>query len=322
MSNPSLTATDFANSQGTTTYDGVTTTPETNLTEIGAEAENIPSTVDKGTEKGPIDPQPGDVKPAEKDKASSRFAALARKEKDVRSKLAAAEERERQLVEREARIQAEERRFEEARKKRRPMDALKELGYTYQDVTQDVLGGYEEPKLDPVDEKLNPVKEQVTKAAKENEDLRKELQALRDEREQEKRQREYDRGMNAIRDTVKDAEKFELVNTMGEEAVEMIRDTVVEYWKTHKEELSLEEAAEMVEKFYEEQYLAKLTKTKKLQSRVPQAASTPSAPKEVREPAPSLSNSLTTAAKQPVDVDSMSKSEAIAYLSKQLKFTE
>lgn len=319
MSNPSLTTTDMANAQGAITSDGVTSIPENNLTELGTQEENIPSTVDKASESPPPAPDP---KIAEKDRASSRFAALARKEKDVRSKLAAAEERERLLIEREARIQAEERRFEDARKKRRPMDALKELGYTYQDVTQDVLGGYEEPKLDPVDEKLNPVREQVTKATKENEDLRKELQALRDEREQEKRQREYDKGMGAIRDIAKDVEKYELVSTMGEEAVEMIRDTVVEYWKTHKEELPLAEAAEMVEKFYEEQYLAKLTKTKKLQSRVPQAASTPSASKEVRAPAPSLSNSLTTAAKQSVDIDSMSKSDAIAHLAKQLKLTQ
>lgn len=322
MSNPSLSATDLANVAGTVTQDGVTTVPEGNLTEM-SKTEVIESTVDKSTEDGPIDPAPGsDDKPREKDKTSSRFAALARREKEIRAKLAAAEERERVLAERESRLQEDERRKEEARKKRRPLEALKELGYTYQDVTQDVLGGYEEPKLDPVDEKLNPVKELVDKTSKENEELRKQLEQLRQEREQEKNQRNYETAMNSIRDTIKDTEKYELINAMGEEAVEMIRDTVVEYWKTHKEELSLAEAADMVEKYLDDRYVSKLTKTKKLQSRVPQAASTQTAPKEVKEPKPTLSNSLTTAAKQPVDLDSMSKSEALAYLAKKLTYVE
>lgn len=321
MSNPTLTTTDLSNSQGASTQNGVTTVPEGNLTEH-SNTEEIESTVNKASEEGPVDQPPVDKESKEKDKASSRFAALARREKDIRAKLAASDERERVLAEREARIQAEEQRRDEARKKRRPLDALKELGYTYQDVTQDVLGGYEEPKLDPVDEKLNPVKAQIDKTVKENEELRKELQAIKDARQHDIDTRNYERGMTAIRDAVKDAEKYELINTMGEEAVEMIRDTVVEYWRTHKEELSLAEAADMVEEYYDKQYLSKLTNTNKLKSRVPQAASTQSAPKEVKEPKPSLSNSLTTAAKQPVDIDSMSKSDALAYLSKQLKYQE
>lgn len=322
MSNPTLSASDLANVTGASTQDGVTTIPEGNLTEM-SKTETIESTVDKSTEDAPVDKQVvAEEKPKENDKVSSRFAALARREKDIRAKLAAADERERVLAERESRLNEDERRKEEARKKRRPLEALKELGYTYQDVTQDVLGGYEEPKLDPVDEKLNPVKDLVDKTSKENEELRKQIQEIREAREQELRQRDYEKAMNSIRDTIKDTEKFELINAMGEEAVEMIRDTVVEYWKTHKEELSLLEAAEMVEKYLDERYVSPLTKTKKLQSRVPQAASTQSVSKEAKEPKPSLSNSLTTAAKQSVDIDSMSKSDALAFLAKQLKYQE
>lgn len=309
--------------QASTTTDntGVTTTQEGNLTELNTEGAVVEPVV-QSSEAGPVDPIP-EPKPVEKkDKSSSRFAALARKDKEIRQRAADAEKAAREIKAREEALAAREARWTTAKK--RPMEALKELGFTYADITQDVLGAYEAPPVDPVDEKLNPVKEQFTKEQRERERLQSELDQLKQELTNERRQKAYEAGIKAIRETVANADRYELISTMGEEGVELVRDTVVEYWDRYQQELSLEEAADMVEKYYEEQYVDKIASTKKLQSRVAPKApvSTPPVTKEVTAPKPTLSNSLSTAPKQTPDVDSMSKADAIAYLAKKLTYRE
>lgn len=319
MSNPSLSITDMANAGATSTDNtGVTTTPEVNLTELQF-TEDVGSTTVASTEDGPVGPQPAAV-PEEKpkDKTSSRFAALARKDKDLRAKQQEADKRAADLEAREAAIKEREARWDMAKK--RPIEALKELGFTYADVTQDVMGGYEPPKVDPMDERINPVKDALSKQEAAQAKLEAELKAVRDQLTHERRQAAYEAGIKSIRDTLTNTERYELVSTMGEEGVELVRDTVVEYWDRYNKELSIEEAADLVEKYYEKEYLEKIAATKKLQSRVASKApaTTQAAPKEVKEPKPTLSNSLNTAPKQTPDIDSMSKTDAIAFLAKQL----
>lgn len=323
--------TDMTNAESTTTNaDGVTTTSESNLTELQS-LEEIASTTVASTEDGPVDGQPPqpveEPKPEPKeqkarDKTGSRFAALARKDKEVRQRAADAEKAASELAAREAAIKEREAKWEAAKKS--PMEALKALGFTYADVTQDVLGSYEKPPVDPLDERINPVKEGQSKLEAEQAALKAQIQALTDQLQHEKRQSAYEKGIGAIRETLTNTERYELVNTMGEEGVELVRDTVVEYWDRYNKELSIEEAADLVEKYYETEYLGKIATTKKFQSRVAPkpSESTQAPPKEVREIKPTLSNSLNTAPKQTPDVDSMSKTDAIAFLAKQLTYRE
>lgn len=315
-------STDMANvTSASTDNDGVTTTPEVNLTELTS-SEVIDSTVVKSTEEPPQAPAKVDDKAKEKDKTSSRFAALARKDKEVRQRAEAADRAAADLAAREAAIKEREAKWEASKK--RPMEALKALGFTYADVTQDVLGSYEEPKADPMDERVNPVKEAQSKLAEEQEALKAQVKLLQDQLTYEKRQIAYEKGINSIRETLTNTERYELVSTMGEEGVELVRDTVVEYWDRYNKELSIEEAADLVEKYYEQEYLNKIAATKKFQSRTASKASesTQTPPKEAKEIKPTLSNSLNTAPKQTPDIDSMSKTDAIAFLAKQLTYRE
>jgi len=320
--------TDFSNVEATSTdSNGVTTVPENNLTEMQS-IEEIASTVAKSTENGPIDPEPTGAAEAQaqaekaKDRTSSRFAALARKDKELRAKTQETEKMAKDLAAREEAIKAREANWELAKK--RPMEALKALGFTYADVTQDVMGGYEPPKLDPMDERVNPIKDKLSKQEEAQARLEAELKAVKDQLVNERRQKAYEAGIKSIRDTLSNTERYEITSTLGEEGVELVRDTVVEYWDRYQKELSVEEAADLVEQYYEKEYVDKLASTKKLQSRFASKPAAPAqpAPKEVREPKPTLSNSLNTAPKQTPDIDSMSKTDAIAFLAKQLTHNE
>lgn len=329
MSNAPV-STDMANTEATKTDpNGVTSTPEVNLTELKAEEKISTSTVLSTEEEKPQSsheekPKEEPKKAPEKDKSSSRFAALARKDKEIRQRAAEADRAAAELKAREEALKAREAQWEAAKAKKSPMALLKELGYSYADVTQDVLGEYKAPPVDPMDERVNPLKDSLTKQAEAQAALQAEVQALKDQLVNERRQKAYEAGINSIRETLNDKDRYELVSTMGEEGVELVRDTVVEYWDRYQKELTIEEAADMVEKYYEKEYLEKIAATKKLQSRVaPKAAvSTQSPQKEVREVKPTLNNSLNAAPKQTPDIDSMSKTDAIAFLAKKLSYKE
>lgn len=254
-----------------------------------------------------------------KDPQSSRFAALARREKAFREEQqkvaqrnAEIEARERAIQEREARLQAA---------KKRPLDLLKEHGFQYNDALQDFMGGYTPAEEDPVDQKLKPLKDKWDKFEPNLEALKQEIQGLKTELTVKQQQESYNKAMNEIRQTAADGEKYELIGAMGDDAIDLIRDTVVEYFNQHQKMLDYSEACDIVEKYYEEEYLGRLATTKKLQSRLPKVETPkPAAPKEARAVKPTLTQDLQTSAKATVNIDDMSKQDAIAYLAKKLQF--
>jgi hypothetical protein len=116
----------------------------------------------------------------------------------------------------------------------------------------------------------------------------KEIQRLKEEREQEKSEKQKQKEESEKQEAEKQLEvrvsaykgeikkflegagdKFELLIANGddEDPAETVYNTIVEYYDLHKEVLSHEAAAEMVEKYLEAK-AEKLSKTKKLSSKL------------------------------------------------------
>lgn len=255
-----------------------------------------------------------------KDASASRFAALSRKEKEARQReqdanrrLAEAEARERILAEREAGL---------GRIKQDPIKFLKEHGLSFQDIASAAMGNYNAPEEDPLDVKIKPVKEKFDKFEADTEALKAEVRRLLDLQARQEQERQYNQVMSDIKAVVTGNENFELIGTYGQEGLDLVKDIMVEYWNRNERLLSAVEAAEIAEKHYESE-LERLTQTKKLKSRI----SPPAAPAATKQSAgtskptaPTLTNKLSSSSASNVDIDKLSREEALEVLSKRLKW--
>lgn len=262
--------------------------------------------------------------PPVKDPQASRFAALTRKEKEIRAQLAASENRAKEV---EARIKAANERDEVLSNARKsPLDALKALGLSMTDVVNAAYGKYEAAPEDPLDTKLKPVTERATKVETETAQLKAQLEELRNQLSAKEQQTQYDQVMGDIRKTVEgDKAQFEVINAMGDEGIDLVRDTMVEYWAKNQKMLDYSAACGMVEKYYEDEVLTRLAGTTKLKGRITPAASATNlaskqAPKMSKESPTTLTNKLATASPANVDIDKLPKEEALAYLANKMRY--
>lgn len=257
-----------------------------------------------------------------KDSSASRFAALARREKEARRKAEEVARREEEYTSRLKEIEEKESKLKAL--KERPLATLKELGLTYADITQDALQQYEPPKPDPVDEKLSPLdqrlKELEAKEAKINEKL---AQIEADRLASINRQIDWD-----IKQTAKQG-GYELVQTVGEDAFNLVKDCISEYWQKHKKVLDYSQALDMVESYYEE-YALKLANASKVRQRIAppqsepakQSPATATTAKEVTAPTTLTRSHSQSAPQAKPDLHKMSKHEAINYLAKKIQFID
>lgn len=281
--------------------------------------EEVTPTTLSDEEKKSLEPA---TKKPEKDISASRFAALARREREARERETAADKR---VKEAEDRVKAAEGRESKwTNIKQNPLEALKEAGLTLSDVLNASYGKYEAPAEDPLDVKLKPLLERTGKAETQAESLLRQVEELKNQIAGKEQAEQYDRVMTGIGHTVSTGgDKYELISTMGDDAINLVRDVMVEYWKVNQKVLDYSEACDIVEKDLEERYLSPLSKTKKLQSRLgPQTAPklAPSPDQKLKEPSSTLTNKLETAPQVNTDIDKMSKKEAIDYLTKKLQF--
>lgn len=271
------------------------------------------------TESAQPEPKPADEK---KDPMASRFAALSRQEKELRQKQQEISKRNQDFEARIKDIEAREAKFTELKKS--PLKTLKELGLSYTDLTQDAIGSYKEVEVDPATQKFNEFEQRLSKVDKLEAELTKKFAEL-DAKEATMALRQV---TDSIRETAAD-EKYELIQTVGEDAITLVKDVMSEYWVQHQKVLDYPEACDIVEKYYDD-YFDKLAKTRKIKSRfetkpvvTPQGSpKTPTAQgkSEVKGPISTLTHSQASAAQASVDVDKLPKHEALAYLARQLKF--
>jgi hypothetical protein len=262
--------------------------------------------------------------PPKRDPAAARFGALAKKERELRNQMSSFENKMKEFEARENAIKEREMRFQAAR---RPTEKLKELGFTYADITQDLLGNYKEPELDPMDEKLKPFKENWDKFEGVSEKLAKEVEQLKNQIALKEQKEVYSQVLSEIKSVLADTDKYELTNAMGQEGLDLIQEVVLEYYNENEILLDYSAASDIVEKYYEDQIMSKVAGTKKMKSRfaAPQEPAKPSKPSPATKE-PSVPKTLTqahsTGSKATPNVDEMSKEEALAYLSKKIIFKQ
>jgi hypothetical protein len=221
-----------------------------------------------------------------KEYRSDRFAALARKEADLYRRQQAVRQQQAEIARRAEEVQ----RFNELKRQAalNPLDALKELGLSYEQITEYIMN----------DNKPTPSAEVMS--------LKQELEDFkRAQREEAERQRTTQREqidaeqrqiVETFRSDVKDyiqqhADTYELTALYNGET--LVSGVIEEYFGETGKLLTMPEAAKMVEEHFEE-LARKAQATKKFAATQPKAASPQvqangSAPKL----GPTLSNDLT-----------------------------
>jgi len=262
--------------------------------------------------------------PPKRDPAAARFGALAKKERDLRNQMSSFETKMKEFEARENAIKERELRFQAAR---RPTDKLKELGFSYADITQDLLDNWKEAEVDPMDEKLKPFKENWDKFEGVSEKLAKEVEQLKNQIALKEQKEVYGQVMGEIKAVLADTDKYELTNTMGQEGLDLIQEVVLEYYNENEILLDYSAACAIVEEYYEAQIMSKLAGTKKMKSRfaAPSEPTKPSKPSPAtKEPSGSktLTQAHATGSKATPNVDEMTKEQALAYLSKKIIFKQ
>lgn len=296
------------------TGEDVPALPEVGSPEIVAAAEEAPAEVPA---------------PEKKDPVSSQFAAMARKEREMRERAKQVEAREKEADER---VKAVEARLAELTSKeekygslkKSPLKMLKELGITYQDVTNDALGQYEAAPVDPMDEKLSPISKQLQELKNASEELRQ-RQIQIDQREAQNALREV---MDTIEETVNASENYELVQSLGRQGHEMVKDLLSTHYQQNKELLTYDEACSMIEEQLEQAFVTPFMNTKKVKSRFGTTADNkagtaqnkPSIKKESSESPKTLTNTRAVAPSATIDPDKLSKQDFIARYANTIKY--
>jgi hypothetical protein len=246
------------------------------------------------------------VKQAPKPIGSDRFAALAKKERAIQKQLAEIKAKEAQVKQ-----------FEtlKASATTNPLEALKALGLSYEQITQFLLNGSKPtPELE------------VAQVKSEVERLRQE-QIVRDTQTklaaQQAAEREYQQTLEDFNSEVRgyvqsNKDTYELTNMYQGE--EIVLSTIEQHFANTKRIMSIKEAADLVEAYFEEQIQA-AQKTKKFQAKQTPKVSEGQTKREsvAKQSTPTLSNGLTSSAPSllPAKTEQARMQRAIAALEKQ-----
>jgi hypothetical protein len=197
-------------------------------------------------------------KPIEKE--SSRFAALARKEKTLVKRQMEAKQAEEKI----AQMYAEVQKWESAKKtaKTSPIEALKMLGISYEDVTNYMLNGEKPtPELE-IKSELDNIKAEILA---EKEERRRVIEEQKKEAEEEA-QRAIEEFNEEIKTFLKDnSNVYELIAL--NEASDLVLQVIEQHFAETKKILSKQEAADMVEKYLEDQ-ITKSAATNKMKAKL------------------------------------------------------
>lgn len=254
-----------------------------------------------------------------KDLASSKFAALSRREKEARRKVEDADRRYNQLQsqanESEKRMADYESRLQRySNIKKDPLSVMREEGITAQDLMAMTLGIKEEAPVDPLDARFNSINSEIDRLSKtELGQVKQELERIR-QREQDAALREVNTN---IRETASSG-NYDYINAMGKDGYDLVREVMTVHYSEHKSLLTYDEACSKVEEYYEGM-LEPVLKSNKVQSKfapkpIESVQSKLSTNKEVKSPT-TLTNSLSQASKA-MNVDKMTRDEALEYLTK------
>lgn len=262
------------------------------------------------------DAQPA-VAPTLPETAKPKAAPEAADEASFASKFAALARRERELQKREAAIKAAKTEdVKQASKAENPLEALKQAGWTYEEVTQFILN----------DGKLTPEK-QIASVHDEVKALKEKLEASeRMAKEAEQKKVVNDFKSEIVAQVAAGGEKYELI--AGNKAHNLVYETIEAFYQRTAEEegegrvLSIEEACDMVERHLEEEsekWLAFKKIQGKFAAKMPKPASAPVESAMKKETTVTLTNQEATAPKA-VRTQTSNPDELIEEAKKLLRF--
>lgn len=236
-------------------------------------------------EAAPVEaPAPVEEKPAPP--KADRFAMLARKEQDLYRKQQAVKQQQQMLAQQAEQIRA----FEQAKKQAmlNPLDALKQLGLTYEQITEYVLND-NKPTPNAEVQSVRQELEEFKRQAREEQERILEQQREMQTREQQQIIEQFRSEVNEY--VEQHAENYELTNLYG--GAHLVSEVIEEHFRQTQKLLTIPEAAKLVEEHYED-LARKSLATKKFAATQQKAAS----PQETAAAAaprmgPTLSNDLT-----------------------------
>lgn len=232
--------------------------------------------------------------PKQDEQVSSKFALLARKEKEIMKKAKEFQAKEQSYKEREASFLKYEQLKSSA--KSNPLKVLEEYGLTYKDVTDFILND-NVPTPDLMARSLDE-KFEAYKREQEQEKLSAMEQAKLAEEER------LEGAVSSFKEEIKayvayNAEEYELITLYG--AQDVIYETIESYYEAHGKVLSKEEGSKLVEDYlFKQTQQAQATKkfkpkeeAKPVKKDVPEAGFTKTLTNEYTSTAPSMLPSKT-----------------------------
>ena len=250
----------------------------------------------------------------EDDQFSRKFAALSRREKDIRAKEAEYEYRMRELEERLQELQnppEEPQAPIEERLRRNPFETLEELGLGYDKLTELALNdGQLTPEM-----QMKLMRDELENGYKSKFE---ELEARLSQKEEEEEYNKYESIENnfkqEIESFVNGKNEFELIN--ANEASDLVYEVIEEHYNDTGRVLELDEAAQAVESYLEDE-LEKLMSLGKVKSKF--------SPRQEqvfkRQPSPTLSNAHSAQAYQRADRP-LSNEESVREAAKLIRWDD
>tara|TARA_R100000656_G_scaffold102796_2_gene74770 strand:- start:296 stop:1210 length:915 start_codon:yes stop_codon:yes gene_type:complete len=250
----------------------------------------------------------------EDDQFSRKFAALSRREKDIRAKEADYEYRMRELEEKLQELQnppEEPQAPIEERLRRNPFETLEEMGLGYDKLTELALN---DGKLTP-EMQMKLMREELEHGYKSKfEELEERLAQKEQEEEYNKYESIETNFKQEIDSFVNGKDEFELINANG--ASDLVYDVIEEHYNDTGRVLNMDEAAEAVESYLEDE-LEKLMSLGKVKSKF--------SPRQEqvfkRQPSPTLSNAHSAQAYQRADRP-LSNEESVKEAAKLIRWDD
>lgn len=203
-------------------------------------------------------PVPMQEVPVPEDKFGPKFAALSKKEKEIKRLQMEIKQKEQMLSEKEKTYKTWEEKKSKAREN--PLDYLNDANLTYDDLTQYYLNGKKptaETKVGVLETKIDQLEKKLQEKLQEEENLKKQTKVT-----------EY---KGSIKTFIKsNAGKFEALSEIDEGA-DVVYNLIDQHYQETENELEFEEACEKAEAYLEEwgtEQLSKMLKIKKFKAKI------------------------------------------------------
>lgn len=268
--------------------EAVTTMTNMMTGQVGGEAIPQPTAAEVLQQEAPPQPEPV-VEERPKERASDKFAVLARKEAEIYRRQQAVRQQQAELARQAEEIKA----FQEMKRSARlnPVEALKQLGLTYEEVTEYLMNDNKPTPSAEVMSVKQELEEFKRQAAEEQRRFMEEQRSRAEAEQQEIVEQFHEEVSDYV---AQHADTYELTSLYG--GANLVWQVIEENFKQTQKLMSIPDAAKLVEEHYEE--LARKAQATKKFAATQQKAASPQVPAQTQAPrlGPTLTNDLTARA--------------------------